>query len=282
MSDMPVSAKRYRLFLLAAGASLGIALAGFEAVLFAPAMGDAAAIVNGVKISRASYAHALSVLSEVKREALSDKDRARMLDRLIEHELLFQRAEALGLARHQGNLRQAVIQAMINFILDEAEADPPDEAQLKRFYQTHRAWFKQEARLHVKRIYLPRDAAARARKIRAALDRGAAFEQLISAGDAVVVDLPDRLLAIDTLRQYLGPALAAKAEAMRAGQVIGPISDQSGIHFLHLRAKRPARLPPFREIKDQVERHYLNTRDQRVLDDYIQRLRDEAELEIAP
>jgi hypothetical protein len=89
-------ANRRALQLLAAGSVVGIllgvavALYEREATTGAPPDG-AIALVNSRPIREEDYARAVALVERDKRTEVTDEDRARVLDRLIEEELLIQR-----------------------------------------------------------------------------------------------------------------------------------------------------------------------------------------------
>lgn len=95
---------------LAAGALLGLAAAG--AALLAPRAGPAAlpddvvAVVNGAPVRSADYRRAVAALAADRRDPLGDADRRFVLERLVDEELLVQRALELGLARHDRRVRK--------------------------------------------------------------------------------------------------------------------------------------------------------------------------------
>ena len=276
----------FRRGLLLLGAVVGLSVASLEAVTLrrAPAGGDVAAIVNDVVISQSDYRKALGVLSAARRGAMTDADRNHVLGRMVEEELLFQRAEEIGLLRSHGNLRAGIVRAMVQFILDDVALEAPSDKELRVFYKENKNWFARNERARVARIYLRTGArtAKRVQEITEALLQGKDFDELAQKGDAVAVEVPDVLLPREKLIEYLGVELVEQLDQMKPGDISGAIRTPSGVHFLLLREHEKVKLPRFDDIKPQVARYYMRRRDDERLKDYIARLRDESEIKLFP
>ena len=130
-----------RPWLLAGGMLVGAALAVFYIVRIpdtAEPTTDAVAWVNDRPISRASYENALqAVAGDRKGGTLQPDDRERVLQRLIDQELLIDRAIELGLHERDPQIRNQLATAMIDFLVRRAEDDASaaDEAELRAFYE---------------------------------------------------------------------------------------------------------------------------------------------------
>ena len=278
--------ENFRRGLLLLGAVIGLSVAALEAVTLRRAAdgGDAAAIVNDVVISQSDYRKALGILSTARRGAMTEADRDHVLGRLVEEELLFQRAEEIGLLRSHGNLRAGIVRAMVQFILDDVALETPSDDALRVFYKDNKSWFARNERARVARIYLRTGAgmAKRAQEITEALRQGKDFDELAQKGDATAIEVPDVLLPREKLIEYLGAGLVEQLDQMKPGDISGAIRTPSGVHFLLLRAHEKVKLPRFEDIKPQVARYYMRRRDDERLKDYIARLRDESEIKLFP
>src|SRR5262244_135331 len=119
--NAPPVASRRPLVLLALGAltGAGVAAAG---LLSASARNGAlpsgvVALVNREPIRTDDYLRTVQALANDKRDALTDDDRRRVLDRLIEEELLVQRGLALGLARQDRRVRSDLTSTVIDSVV---------------------------------------------------------------------------------------------------------------------------------------------------------------------
>ncbi len=266
-------------WLLIAGVGAGLALAGLEAISLTGAAQlppGAAALVNGAPIALSRHEElAQRFAIGRKGKNLSPKDSALLLERLVEEELLFQRAQEMGLVRGDPILRGRAVQSVIALIREEAAATPPGEETLRAFYRAQAQLFAPPARLHLRRIYCPRPEQAQAAA--AALAAGAAFTEVAqSQCTPAPVPLPDRPLPPAKIQTYLGETLAAAALAMEEGGVIGPLETPGGLHFLQLAAREARPPPPFQDVRDRVADLYLREREDAALRRTLERLKTEA------
>ena len=112
-------------WLLGLGAAAGLTLAA-SSLLSGPGRNagelpeGAVARVNDAIIRNEEYARLLAALASDRRNPLTEEDRRRLLDRLIEEELLVQRARELGVDRLDRRVRSILVSAMIDSIVAEA------------------------------------------------------------------------------------------------------------------------------------------------------------------
>ncbi len=282
--------------LLAAGAGLGLILATAGILEPAPsARGmpeDAAALVNGATIRTSSFERALAAVARDAREPLDETDRTRILDRLIEEELLVQRAIDLGLDRSDPIVRNTLVSAMIETIVDGVGPSEPSADEVSAFYVENRDFFARSDRIWVRQLRFPvrhpddpqSEAEARARAQRAAerLRNGDSMEELArEQEDGFAVPLPDGYLPEAKLREYLGPTPAARAATMQTGEVSEPVRGGSAFHVLQLvdRVSHPPQ--PLAAVEAQVRAEFRRRAGDRSLRTYLDRLRDAASIRLA-
>lgn len=132
-------AERRALLLLAIGSVIGI-VSGVTVAFRDPGRAprvlpdDAIALVNGRAIREEEYARALALLAADKRTEITDADRAHVLNRLIEEELLVQGGITIGLVHSHPAVRQAMTRAMLASIVAESTSEQPSEDVLRTFY----------------------------------------------------------------------------------------------------------------------------------------------------
>jgi parvulin-like peptidyl-prolyl isomerase len=289
-----MAARRARV-LLAGGVALGIALAAVGLVRGAaiPGAGLApgeVARVNGAVIRRDELERLVEALAADKRSPMRDADRARVLDRLIEEELLVQRAVEIGLVDSDPSARKALVQALIESVVADAEAEEPDAGALRAFFDAHREYFGAGLRLRVERLAFrergdggptPRERAEAARR---ALGAGGEGAQAVREGlaDAPLLALPNALLPPAKLREYLGPEAVEVARSLPEGSWSEPLAGAEGFQLLRVAERREAEAPPFERVADQVAAEWRREQGDRALREYLALLRAEAELLLAP
>lgn len=291
-------ARRAR-WLLAAGAIAGLGLASAGILEPAPSSESAngeeapsiAADVNGTIISQETYLRALSALESDKRDPLTEDDKQHVLDRLIDEELLVQRAVVLGLDRTNPVVRNTLVQAMIEIVVAGVGQREPELAEVEAFYETHRDFFRRSDRYWVRQLRFPfggtsgvtSDAArATAEEAAARLRDGAKLSVVARAlGGASVVPLPDGYLPATKLREYLGPTPALAAMAMKAGEVSEPVSAGAAWHVLQLVDRKDELAQPLSAVEPQVRAEMRRRAGDESLRAYLTALRDEAVVHVS-
>ncbi len=276
--------------LFGVGAGVGLACAMWNLVR-APGPGrdlpaDAAALINGEPVRRDAYERALAALATDRRAALDAEGRRHVLDRLIDEELLVQRAVALGLVRHDRRVRSELVSSIMAAVLADGIDDAPTRAAVGTYYRQHRDYFTRPGRVHVERItILGAGPPSRARADQAR-DRLRAGEALALVRGAIGADedapLPDGPLPVVKLREYLGPTAMRAALGLAPGAVSEPLAVSDGWQILRLVARDPDVVPPLAEIEDEVRAEMRRRAGDTALRDYLDGLRARAELRIAP
>lgn len=228
----PIAPARAPRWLLLAGLATGVvaAAAGLRPAPAAPGLPDhAVARVNQQLISRDAWLRAVAAVAADRRAPLTEADRRRVLERLVDEELLVQYGVALGLVESDRRLRSTLVSEVM-LAAGNAARSAPDEAALRRFYDEHRDFFAPAGRL---RVQAWRVDAAGAR---------APFEPAV----------PDALLPPAKLQAYLGPALTAVAQALPPGATQEMPDAAGGRVVLHVAEAQPGAAPPFEQVREAV------------------------------
>ena len=215
-------------------------------------------------------------------------EQRRLLDRMIDEELLLQRGIALGLDRYEPSARGAIVSALVASVTADAETGEPDEAALRAFYAANAQRFGSGPRLRGRRGVRRGGGAARGARARAgrgarpaaASGRGLRSRARASSATACVAELPPGALDLDTLRDYLGPTAARAAAELAVGEVAGPVRGSAGYFVLVLRERRAEEPAPFESVREQVRAEYLRGRGETALSDYLAGMREEARIRI--
>jgi parvulin-like peptidyl-prolyl isomerase len=199
--------------------------------------GEAAARVNGVAIPRADLERALAAVATDRGAPLDPEGQRRVLDRLIDEELLVQHGLRSGMAARDPKVRADVSRAVIDWarVSDETSA-PPTEGALRAFTQERPDLFSRPPRLRVaQRFFDPsatgdaearRRAEAATRRWRATGDPG--------AGDRAPVDVPAGPATPEALLRRLGPTATRGALSLTPGEISAPLRSGAGYHVVHL------------------------------------------------
>jgi len=278
-------------WLLAIGAAVGLAAASFG--LMTPGSGsggalpdEAVASVNGTLIRRVDYERLLAGLAADARNPIDDAARRHVLDRMIEEELLVQRAVDLGLVEVDRRVRADLTSNLIESVVSSAEDIEPTRADLEAFYEENAEFFMQPGRLRVRQVYFrlasDADESVVADQVVAALTALHANRPIDDVrerfGDREVSPIPDALLPASKLREYVGPSVTEVALAMEVGEVSDPVRSGMGLHILQLVDAIPTVSPGFETIEGQVRAEWIRRRGDRALRAYLDGLRADGDV----
>jgi len=130
-------------WLLALGALLGVVSGIQSARSNAPATSalppGVAALVDGRPIRAQDAARAVAMLAGDRREPLSQAERARVLERLIDEELLVGSALARGMLASERSVRDAVTLAMVESVGAESASRAATPEELRATFEAARA-----------------------------------------------------------------------------------------------------------------------------------------------
>jgi parvulin-like peptidyl-prolyl isomerase len=284
----PDSSDRRASWLLALGAVIGLGVAAAH-LLVAPGPGravpaGAVAVVEGSVIRGETYARLVAALANDRRTPLTDADRERVLDRLIEEELLVQHAVALGLLDTDRRVRGDLVSAVLASINASADGYSPEPDEVDEFYAANLEYFARPARVRVRRVFVKRGADAEASRARAQLasERLRAGEALDAVraelGDEVLAPVPDAPLPPAKLREYLGPSALDAALALPAGAISDPIETPQGFNVLIVVARNDSQPQPLESVRPQVLAEMKRREGDRRLRERLDELRADADV----
>jgi peptidylprolyl isomerase len=287
----PNQVRARRLLLLGALAGLGAAAASLLGP--SPQAGripdDAVARVNETLIRTDEYLRLLAAVEADRRTPLGDEDRVRVLDRLIEEELLVQHALALGLARSDRRVRADLVSAVLGSLAAASDGVEPDTDEIEAFYAENQGFFAGPGRLWVRQVFVAVDGEGD----EAARQRAALASERLRAGDAIervraelgspeVAPLPDTPLPPTKLREYLGPTALLASLDLEPGATSEPVRSAQGYHVLTLVERDPGGAPALEEIVPQVRAELRRRTDDRLLRERLDQLRAAADIAVRP
>jgi hypothetical protein len=293
-SPQPVAGVARAPLWLGIGAALGLVLAAVGLIrepMDHDLPDDAAVRVNGTELAQARYDQLVEALAADRREPLGERERAHVLDRMIDEELLVQRGLAMGLARHDRRVRSDLVAAMIEHATSTAEPGEPDTATLREFYGENASYFASAPRLRVSAVHvLPRDGedeSARRERARVVAERLRAGDDVAlvreQVGDPELAPVPHDLLTASKLGLYLGAAAVESLAGLAIGEVPQPVQLRSGgWRVLRVDERDAGRTPPFEAIEARVRQEFERRAEERALRRYIEELRSQADIVVQP
>lgn len=213
---------------------------------------------------------------------------------LVDKRLLVEEARRRPLAQREDIARQVreleerlLVQALL--AEEEQALGPATEAELRGWYDGHKAELAQPERVHLGRVLARAPggtaaertrARARAEEAARRLRAGEPLSRVQASGDG-----PERARAGDWGLFARGDLKEARVEeaafALRTpGQVSPVVETADGFVVLQLIERREARVPPFEEVRTEVEGRLAPVRQRKVFDGLRARLRDAADVHV--
>jgi len=248
------------------------------------------ALVNGYPIATELYARVLGgFAAERKDYDLDLADRKRVLDRMIDEELLLQRGLELGLARTDKTIRHQIVMAIMKSLTAEIADVTPGEQELQQFYAEHLALFTRPGRFAVAQVFLRVPAVTedervhlRATEASQRLRMGEPFAVVAQQlGDEPVIRLPSDPLPVEKIQEYLGPTVTQALMRLEPGQVSDPVRSGVGYHVLLLSERQVDAVPPFETVREQVLTQYRRMAGEQAVATYIANLRKHANIRLS-
>lgn len=243
-------------WLLLVGLAAGLMGAAWSVVRQVPATGLPAhtiAQVGDQFILRDQWLKAIAAAASERRTTLTAAQQKLMLDRLIHEELLVQHGLRLGLVQNDQRLRgQLIAEVLFNARASLAD-EPISDTELQAFYEANLGLFVPPAQLRVQAWTLQPDG-----------QRTAFFPPV-----------PDSLLPLHKLQQYLGPALVQTALTLPLGQDSQPISREAQSVILRVNEQQLAPTPALSLVRDAVQRELRRQREEAKVSELLAHLNQE-------
>ena len=292
-SERQSSSRRRANLFLTLGAAAGLGAAAFGLLIPSdkkptPLPENVVAVVNGDMILRDDYLRLLAGFERDSRNPVDRDTRQHVLDRMIEEELLVQRALDLGLAQVDRRVRADLTSSLIASVVSTAEEHDPSQEELRAFYRDQLDFFERPGRLRVAQILFrvgpdQTDSLVleKAESARNELLEGQPFEAVEAKyGDPQISPLPDTLLPGMKLREYIGPSALEAVRQLAPGEISEPVRSGMGFHLLRVIDATPAIQPPFEEIEPQIRSEWVRRAGDQALRDYLDQLRADGDVQV--
>lgn len=271
---------RFYSFVLFAGILIGALMAAYS-VIEKSNISDYkwAAKIEDTSIPMEKYLTQLDGLSKDKRSPLTQKDKEYVLERMIEEELLIKRAIDLGMLNDNPMARGTIVQQMIKTIIAENARYEISDSELESFFLENSGFFTKSSRLRIQQIYfsneqLKDDSLVVAKKAYDLLKRGDDFESVSKLGSPSALKIPNSLMTLSKVREYIGPSLMNLARELEINSFTSPIEVSGGYKIIYLIDKKMASPPQFNDIKASVSSEFLKRKDDQSLRSYLENLKN--------
>jgi peptidyl-prolyl cis-trans isomerase C len=281
------------LLLLLASCSKRADVSGQPSRKVAPASGNLVARVGKVELRDDDIQRAIAREPGASAERFqSPAARRELIDGLVRFELLAQAADRAGLTKDPDAvhaLRQIAVTKLVNKTLGAvATPETISKADIEREYSARQATeftlppAAQVRHIRVSDAKLAAQLAVQAKALAPADDRG--FANLASSHSEDLATRPTGgdLGFIDKSSR-LSPALVEAALGLKTpGEVVGPITTDTGYEIVRLVTLRAAAVSPLSAVEEPLRQRIYRDRRSKALDEFIARLQKETPVEIVP
>jgi parvulin-like peptidyl-prolyl isomerase len=284
---------RRSLIVYALGATLGLALAGFSLFTakgtsirtFPP---ENVALVNGRQILRSDFRTQTQVEAGMPFEQTTAAQRRKVLDEMLDEELLVQRGMEVDLSASDPDVRAALVSG-VNLQVDaDVLAQQPTREQLLDYYNRHIDKYSSDGVMRVRDLVMPTgdkpdEAVARAQQASAELSNGATVEAVSAKyglKDSGRIDQEDNFDF--AVKAKLGPDIYAGLAKLQPGQATAPVKQPDGVHVVLLTKRVVSVKLDFDKAQDNVWQDYKKEAREKVERANLKYLRGRADIVLAP
>ena len=238
---------------------------------------SAVARVGEKEISMQRFEEIIKVLDDQSNSELTLEKKNMIRERLIDEELLIQRAIELDLIRNDSLIKGNIIQTMFQHIINSNEVIEPSEKQLRDYFRKEKDYFSSGKRFKLKNYSFRNLNEAETGSKYLKKNNFDAFLNL--ANKENIFDVPEVFLTPQKIRDYLGPKALQELEKLNKGDYskVIQLNDIPSIIFCIdiLYSKTPL----FEEIYDQIKDKFIREREDILVKEYIENLRNFYEIE---
>ena len=256
------------LLIYATGAVIGLALAGFALFTakgttvrsFPP---EDIALVNGRQILRSDFRTQTQIEAGVPFEQTTRAQRLKVLNEMLDEELLVQRGLEVDLAATDPDVRAAMVAGVDLQVDADVIAQQPTQAELIDYYNRHIDKYSSDGVMQVVDLDMPigtgkvEDAVAKAQQASAELSSGAplaAVEAKYGLKDSGRIDPGENFDF--AVKAKLGQDIYQAVRDLKAGQASAPVKQPDGIHVVLVTKRIPSVKLDFAKAQDEVWQDY--------------------------
>ena len=238
---------------------------------------QAIARVGEKEISRQRFEEIIKILDDQSNSELTLEKKNLIRDRLIDEELLIQRAIELDLVRNDSLVKGNVIQTMFQYIINSNELPEPSEAELREYLIKEKNYFSSGKRYKLKNYTFRNFNDAETARNSLAQNNFEDFLKHVETENTI--DLPNVFLTPQKIRDYLGPKALEELPNLDKGDFskIFEINQiPSIIICIDILLNNS---PKFEEIVEQIKNKFIRDREDNLVKEYIENLRNFYEIE---
>jgi parvulin-like peptidyl-prolyl isomerase len=292
---------RRSMVLLALGALLGLAIAGYglftaKGTRSRSVPPEDLALVNNRPILRSDFmAQVQTEFAAPFAESLPEQ-RAKVLKDMVAEELQVQRGLEIDLPSFDPDVRNALAAGVQLEVTADVMAQQPTDQELRAYYEAHKDRYVGEGVLRMRDLVAksgtaatPKQATANAQQAATALRAGMPVEQAVQhyrledSGALMAAGHVDTGEIFEfAARAKLAREIYAAAATLQGGQVSEPIRQNDGAHVVVMIEHRLPVREDYAAAADQVWTDYKNEAQARVREANVRYLRSRADILLSP
>ena len=217
-----------------------------------------------------------------------------VLERMIEEELLVQRAIELKLHHQDIQVRKVLIEQIIEFILQLDNSSPSNEI-LQKYFKNNIGKYKSEAEFKIDSIFIKSQSQNSAMlgsdydfelhqdkldEIQSLIKTNGFKEAKQKFSDAQFLSIPNKFMKYKDCVQYLGPSNCDNIKGMALGSISEIIFYNNGFYIFKIDDLNQTQVNEtnFNDFREQVLFDYNNYQDDQSFIDYIEFLKSRASI----
>ena len=227
----------------------------------------------------------------------ADKDQELInlvLERMIEEELLVQRAIELKLHQQDIQVRKVLIEQIIEFILQLNNSNPSNDI-LQNYFKDNIGRYKSEVEFKIDAIFIKSQSQDSAMlgsdyDLQLHQDKLDTIQNYINTNDfksakklfsnSQFLPIPEQFMKYKDCVKYLGPSNCKNIKEMSSGSISEPIFYNNGFYILQMNELKRTQINDtnFNDFKEQVLFDYKNYQDDQSFLEYIDFLKSRASI----
>ena len=238
---------------------------------------QAIARVGEKEISRQRFEEIINVLDDQSNLELTLEKKNLIRERLIDEELLIQRAIELDLVRNDPLVKGNLIQTMFQYIVNSNELVEPSETELREYFNKEKDYFSSGKRYKLKNYTFRNLSDAETARNLLNQSNLENFLKLVETENAI--DLPNVFLTPQKIRDYLGPKVLEELPNLEKGDFSNIFEINQVPSIVICIDILPDKNPKFEEIIEQIKNKFIRDREDNLVKEYIENLRNFYEIE---
>ncbi len=262
---------------------------GATALTLSLSAADILATVNGKQITKEKVQEILgSMGAQTPYDALPDEVKKRVLDQVIEQQLLEDKAIKSGIQKDPEYLN-ALEKLKRKLALDvwmkkQLESVKVTDEEAKKAYEEHKNAFRRPETVHARHILVKTEAEAKQiiNMLKKATKKNlkTKFEELAKSKSTGPSASRGGDLGTFSREQMVKPFSDA-AFSLKEGEFTHePVKTQFGYHVIYVEKKNPAQTIPFEEVKDRIKDNLKMEKFKEKVQAIAKKLRSKAEIKI--